>query len=145
MTVDEAKKKLEEDAFLIDVIYTFHQQNQKNKQKVLDFLLVFGTIVLIIYTIVNDIKLAVMFKYMGILSVIYIFISFIITLMKNTSKKEWVNIKVSVTMNYLSKIDNIDSMDKWVANKIFKSDLAPAAGVTIGDNFNSEDLIKSNE
>ena len=72
MTIEEAKKKLEEDAFLIDVIYTFHQQNQKNKQKVLDFLLVFGIIVLIIHTVVYDIELAVMFKYIGILSLVYI-------------------------------------------------------------------------
>ena len=78
MTIEEAKKKLEEDAFLIDVIYTFHQQNQKNKQKVLDFLLIFGIIVLIIHTIVYDIELAVMFKYIGILSLVYIRLYYII-------------------------------------------------------------------
>ena len=76
---------------------------------------------------------------------VYILISFILILVKNANEQKWVNTKVSVTANYLSKIDNINSMDKWVVNKIFKSDLAPAAGVTIGDNIDSEDLIKSNE
>ena len=134
MTLNEAKEKLERDTFTIDALYTFYQLKERLFQEKMVIIWLFSEIFLIIYSFLKHMNIKIAAAYGVIIFALYFITSIIYNYTKIKLEEKWTDMKINMSKDYLSRIDGINDMESWVVEKIYKSELAPCAGLELTKN-----------
>lgn len=135
MSIEDAKKNIGKECYIVDLEYTYARTLEDNKRRRSTCFL-FGSIAFIALGLIANIisfNLRTLLLIMTTCIIAYIIYQLSYAYNKSVNEREWVEIKCAIVNKYVRIIDGYEEMEPELVQDMINQELAPMAGLILNN------------